>query len=124
MERSSDDSTSSKTNCRSHCGHSKTSGNIALDCSGIHILTSAFGARSIDALPRDVAQALLPVRRADKSVCATHHTLIAGRSFNGRTAGSGPANRGSNPCLPATVFLSLRESLVSGKRLAELDVPF
>src|SRR6266498_5902390 len=29
MERSSDDSTSSKTNCRWHCGHSKTSGNIA-----------------------------------------------------------------------------------------------
>src|SRR5205085_7551929 len=26
---------------------------------------------------------------------------LAGRSFNGRTAGSGPANRGSTPCLPA-----------------------
>ena len=25
-----------------------------------------------------------------------------GRSFNGRTRGSGPWNRGSNPCLPAT----------------------
>ena len=26
---------------------------------------------------------------------------VAGRSFNGRTRGSGPWNRGSNPCLPA-----------------------
>src|SRR5438309_45399 len=32
MERSAAASTSSKTNCRSHCGHSKTSGNIAFDC--------------------------------------------------------------------------------------------
>ena len=29
-----------------------------------------------------------------------------GRSSNGRTGGSGPPNRGSNPCLPAN-FLSL-----------------
>ena len=29
---------------------------------------------------------------------------IAGRSFNGRTAVSGSVYRGSNPCLPATIF--------------------
>ncbi len=28
---------------------------------------------------------------------------LAGRSFNGRTRGSGPCNRGSNPCLPANL---------------------
>ena len=35
--------------------------------------------------------------------------LRAGRSFNGRTRGSGPRYRGSNPCLPANslVFSSL-----------------
>src|SRR5206468_13006746 len=74
MERSSDVSTSSKTNCRSHRGHSKTSGNIALDCSGIHVLTLALGARSIDAL----------------SSCAAPlaHTLIllGGRSTVGQRA--------------------------------------
>src|SRR4051795_5406712 len=53
MERSWADSTSSKTNCRWHCGHSKTSGNTAIclapDCAidpavcrGIHLLTPGF----------------------------------------------------------------------------------
>src|SRR5439155_23398120 len=32
---------------------------------------------------------------------AAFAATIAGRSFNGRTAGSGPAYRGSTPCLPA-----------------------
>ena len=37
---------------------------------------------------------------------ATHFSKmcrIAGRSSNGRTGGSGPSNRGSNPCLPAII---------------------
>jgi hypothetical protein len=33
-----------------------------------------------------------------------HHPADPGRSFNGRTSGSEPLNRGSTPCLPATVF--------------------
>ena len=41
--------------------------------------------------------------------------LRAGRSFNGRTRGSGPWNRGSNPCLPAksrqgSIWLGGRDS--------------
>src|SRR5262249_33543298 len=32
---------------------------------------------------------------------ATLSARPAGRSFNGRTCGSGPQNRGSSPCLPA-----------------------
>ena len=31
----------------------------------------------------------------------SHTALNTGRSFNGRTRGSGPRYRGSNPCLPA-----------------------
>ena len=31
----------------------------------------------------------------------------AGRSSNGKTDGSGPSDRGSNPCLPATILWSI-----------------
>ena len=48
---------------------------------------------------------------------------LAGRSFNGRTRGSGPWNRGSNPCLPAksrhgSIWLGGRDS--GAPRLAPL----
>jgi hypothetical protein len=54
-------------------------------------------------------------------VPAAAHT---GRSFNGRTRGSGPRYRGSNPCLPATSLARPRSWLVGSSpvtsRLAEL----
>ena len=41
-----------------------------------------------------------------------------GRSFNGRTRGSGPRYRGSNPCLPASYpVLRLQLPLVAFPRL-------
>jgi hypothetical protein len=49
-----------------------------------------------------------------------YNDRCAGRSSNGKTGGSGPSDRGSNPCLPATtikhlfaITYKLRFSLVS-----------
>jgi hypothetical protein len=41
----------------------------------------------------------------------TNPAVCTGRSFNGRTRGSGPRYRGSNPCLPATSLPTCRNSL-------------
>ena len=50
---------------------------------------------------------------------------IAGTSFNGRTGGSGPSNRGSNPCVPATIALFVQpDSFVAhGCGISVVSVP-
>ena len=50
--------------------------------------------------------ACVPEERADRIGSSCPHGcrgLDTGRSFNGRTRGSGPRYRGSNPCLPASL---------------------
>jgi hypothetical protein len=47
--------------------------------------------------------------------------LLVGRSFNGRTRGSGPRYRGSNPCLPA-IKASSRQRFTTPRDSSEFDV--
>ena len=47
----------------------------------------------------------LTLERGSGTVCADE----GGGSFSGRTAGSGPANRGSNPFPPAILPIGIKE---------------
>ena len=70
-----------------------------------------------------------PVRRLRCVLASTYNQSFlprarhaTGRSFNGRTRGSGPRNRGSNPCLPASLRSRFGE-LRPGRRALRADVP-